>query len=250
MVPLVTVFVFLFWTGLTSAQTSPSLRLGVFGAYGGAQTDPSNQTACECPQFSALTGTYWNGGMVAQIPFTNGQGFNIGLLTQLGYHGATLAQTIPGDRLPSLDQNGNVVYVTTEYRADITDELIMLDVAADLELSGVTLDLGASVGYRNDVRGQTTYALTDPPGAKLDPYLLPPGAQLIDSSTAVIDTWDEENTDDVVVGPYASLGYRFVIDNFSVDLAAETRLLWTAALPNASDPMWTYGGILRVTYGI
>lgn len=250
MAQLISGIVFLLCAGIVSAQTLPSLRLGVFGAFGGAQTDISHQTVCECPQFSALTGTYWDGGMVSQISFTNGQGLNIGLLAQVGYQSATLAQTIPGGKDPYLDQDGNVVFTTTEYRAEITDELVMFDLAVDLVLSGVTLDLGASVGYRNDVRGQTIFALIDPPGAKFDPYLLPPGTILIDSATAVFDTWDEENTDDVVLGPYASLGYRFVIDNFSVDLAAETRLLWTAAIPSTTSPMWMYGGIVRVMYAL
>jgi hypothetical protein len=247
----ISICVLLLCAGIASAQTSTTIRLGVYGAFGGTHAEQSwSLDDCLCPHFDALSGTYAGGGVVAMMPFTTGEGLNVGWLAQLGYHGATLAQSIPGDRLPSLDQDGNVVYPTTEYRADIKDDLVMLDLAVDLVLSGVTLDLGASVGYRNDVKGQTTYALTDPPGAKFDPYILPPNVRLIDSATAVIDTWDEETTDDVVIGPYASLGYRFVIDNFSVDLAAETRLLWTSAIPNTTVPMWMYGGILRVMYAL
>jgi hypothetical protein len=245
----ISIIVFLLCAGIASAQTSPTLRLGVFGSYGGAQTDQSifTQPCLSCPDLNALSGFFVNGGVVLQLPFTNGDGLNVGLLTQVGYHHASLKETVPGDVLPSLDQDGNVVYSSTEYRADISDKLLLLDLAVDLVMSGITLNTGMSAGYRSDVRGQLLYALTSPPGAKFDPFLI---GVLIDSSTIEIGTWDDEAVDAFVIGPYASLGYRFVIDDLSIDVAAESRLLWNVAIPDAAQPMWTYGGILRVMYAL
>ncbi|RPI68538.1 MAG: hypothetical protein EHM43_04585 [Ignavibacteriae bacterium] len=248
----ISIIVFLLCAGVATAQTSPSLRLGVFGTYGGAQTDQSifTQPCLSCPDFNALSGTIVNGGIVLQLPFTSGDGINVGLLAQVGYHYASLKETVPGDDLPSLDQDGNVVYSSTEYRADISDELLLLDLAIDLVMSGITLNAGMSAGYRVDVKGQLLYALTSPPGAKFDPFLIGDEGVLIDSSTIEIGRWDDETVDAIVIGPYASLGYRFVVDDLSIDVAAESRLLWNAAIPDATQPMWTYGGILRVMYGL
>lgn len=169
MLPIIVLFMLA--AGIASAQISPSLRLGVFGAYGGAQTDQSFQTlpSCGCREFNALSGKYWNGGIVVQIPFTTGDGINVGLLAQAGYHNAFLAETVQSDRLPPLGQDGSVVLATTEFRADVTDRLLLLDLAVDLELSGITLNAGMSAGYRTDVRGQKLFALTSPPGAAFDP---------------------------------------------------------------------------------
>jgi hypothetical protein len=142
------------------------------------------------------------------------------------------------------------VYATTEYRAEITDRVLLFDLAVDLELSGITLNAGMSAGYRADVRGQLLIVLTSPPGAAFDPYLLEEGRKLNDSATLVVGTWDDETVDAFVIGPYASLGYRFIIDDLSIDVAAESRLLWNVAIPDATRPMWTYGGIVRVMYAL
>lgn len=250
MIPFI--MIFLLAAGIVTAQTSPSLRLGVFGAYGGAQSDQSifTQSCFSCPVISDFSGTYANGGVVLQLPFNGGEGLHLGLLAQIGYHSATLDETVPGDQLPSLDSNGNVVIATTEYRAEIADHILLFDLAVDLELSGITLNAGMSAGYRADVRGQLLYVLTSPPGAAFDPYLLEEGRKLIDSATLVVGTWDDETVDAFVIGPYASLGYRFTIDDVSIDAAAETRLLWPVAIPSAKESMWTYGGILRVMYAL
>lgn len=252
MVQFLAIMASLLCAGITSAQTSPSLRLGVFGAYGGAQSDQSvfTQPCLSCPVISDFSGTYANGGIVLQLPLSGGEGLHIGLLTQIGYHSATLDETVPGDQLPSLDSNGNVINVTTEYRAEIADRILLFDLAVDLELSGITLNAGISTGYRADVRGQLLYVLTSPPGAAFDPYLLEEGRKLIDSATLVIGKWDDETVDAFVIGPYASLGYRFTIDDVSIDAAAETRLLWPVAIPNATRSIWTYGGVLRVMYAL
>lgn len=250
---LPTILCFVVATSIASAQTSPSLRLGVFGAYGGAQTDQLLSIEDNwSPQFSALSGSYWNSGVVVQFPFTTGNGVNIGLLVQGGYHSATLAQNIPGPELPSLNPDGSFALATTEFQSEISDKSMLLDLAIDLELAGMIFNAGVSTGYRVDVRGQTRFAITGPPGVVLDPYLV--GSKLIDSVTIKISSWDEETLDpfinEFVIGPYASLGYRFVIDNLSIDLAAETRLLWTVAIPDATKPLWTYGGTMRVMYAL
>jgi hypothetical protein len=92
--------------------------------------------------------------------------------------------------------------------------------------------------------------LTGPPGAKFDPFIVDDIGTMIDSATIEISAWDDETVDAFVIGPYASLGYRFVIDELSIDVAAETRLLWPAAIPSAKESMWTYGGIVRVMYAL
>lgn len=172
MLPII--LIFLSAAVITSAQTSPSLRLGVFGAYGGAQSDQSifTQSCFSCPVISDFSGTYANGGVVLQLPFNGGEGLHIGLLAQIGYHSATLDETVPGDQLPSLDSNGNVVIATTEYRAEIADHILLFDLAVDLELSGITLNAGMSAGYRADVRGQLLYVLTSPPVRRSIPISL------------------------------------------------------------------------------
>lgn len=248
-VMLPTILCFIVAASIASAQTSPSLRLGVFGAYGGAQTDQllSIEDAWS-PQFSDLSGSYWNSGVVVQFPFTTGNGVNIGLLVQGGYHSATLAQNIPGPELLSLNPDGSFALATTEFQSEISDKSMLLDLAIDLELAGMIFNAGVSTGYRVDVRGQERFAITGPPGIVFDPDL--GGSKLIDSVTAEFSSWDEETVDAFVIGPYASLGYRFVSDNLSIDLAAETRLLWTVAIPDATKPLWTYGGTMRVMYAL
>jgi hypothetical protein len=93
-----------------------------------------------------------------------------------------------------------------------------------------------------------TNSIVDPPGARLDPFVA--NGVLEDSATVLISSWETVDVETFAFGPYASLGYRFTFDDLSIDLAAETRLLWPVAIPHATQSMWTYGGILRVMYAL
>lgn len=226
-----------------------NIHIGAYFSYGGASTAEKVPTFqdCNCPAYSDIRGDLIAGGIVVQLPFSVGDGLNVGLLGQFGYGTISLSQVQPGDRLPSLDQDGNVVYSTTEHRLIIDQQGALIDVAADLTYSGLTLDVGLTALFNAKVSGRKTLELVEPPDAAFDPFLPGPGEGVLeDEDTYLIQEWNESGVKSVSYGIYGALGYTLDFGIITTTLAAESRLLWVVAIPDATAPLWTYGGVLRV----
>lgn len=233
-------------TRILAAESA--VHVGAYFSYGGAApTVQQSKTACDCPTYNDIRGDLIAGGVAMYLPLSVGDGFSLGLLGQFGYGSIALGQVIPLGRIPSLDPDGNVVYSTMEYQLSIDQQGVLLDAAADLTYSGLTIDIGVTALFSTNVTGRNTLELVDPPDAEFDPFVPAPGeGRLEDEDTYVLQEWDESAVSSVSYGVYGAIGYTHDFGIITTTLAAESRFLWVVAIPDATAPLWTYGGVLRV----
>ncbi|MBK7187000.1 MAG: hypothetical protein IPH85_13985 [Ignavibacteria bacterium] len=80
-----------------------------------------------------------------------------------------------GDRLPSLDENGEVVYSYSEWRGSVSFSTVEVAPAILLGIgkTPLSVSLGASIGYIMESELLRTLHMIEPPNAVFDPSFCP-----------------------------------------------------------------------------
>jgi hypothetical protein len=147
-------------------------EFGVKGGYGWSST-PQTMTGAYPfgANYTALDGTFFSTDAFYRTSFSSGDGINIGVIGQLGYTRYDVDDLVVGDKLPSLDSGGNVVWTTFSTGLLCVVEAMDVAVGASFTLGGFTLDVGAASLVPVNVEGTETFYADGL--AIFDPYIFP-----------------------------------------------------------------------------
>lgn len=162
---------------------------------------------CNCP--TVENSDYVRGadaGIVVEVDLVKSPSVSVGLMAVASHGWMNLRMSAPGDKLPSIDSDGNPVQTSLQHNADLNMQLAGGGIGLTMT-AAVGLKLGAlvrcDVPYATDF--STSIVLADPSeGTVLDPSLVP-GAYYSADGRAVFTRYHEEldqvNTPQVSVEP-------------------------------------------------
>lgn len=142
-----------------------------------------------CPDFTDGRADSYYAGISAEYLLGHSSGFMPSILLRVVYDNLPANYRVNGNRLPSVDENQNIVYSTVRHAAEIQYSLIDIDLLFKLDLfnSGFGITAGPVIGVPVFVRREQRMELVEPLGSKFDPALFPPGSvEYVDGGRGII----------------------------------------------------------------
>lgn len=165
---------------LIPAKSSPRIYVGPVMGYNRSLHSSGFESISGdvlCPTFTTGTANgYYFGGSIEYL-LGKPKDSKSSIIARAVYNFMPAGYTQPGDRLPSLDEKGEVVYSTVRHVAEIKYSTIDIEAVYKLNLfnSSFGVVIGPTVGFVMNVTRQQRMELIEPLNATFDPSLFPPG---------------------------------------------------------------------------
>ncbi|MBK6290203.1 MAG: hypothetical protein IPF59_00390 [Ignavibacteria bacterium] len=163
---------------LVPEKSAPRIYVGPVVGYNRSLQSSGFQSVAGdvlCPEFTEGTGNgYYFGGSIEYL-LGKPRDSKSSLIGRVVYEYMPAAYTEPGDQLPSLDENGEVVYSTVDHTADIKYSFLDLEVIYKLNLfnSNFGIVVGPTVGFVIGSERVQQMNLVEPLNATFDPTFCP-----------------------------------------------------------------------------
>lgn len=163
---------------LVPEKSAPRIYVGPVVGYNRSLQSSGFQSVAGdvlCPEFTEGTGNgYYFGGSIEYL-LGKPRDSKSSLIARVVYEYMPASYTEPGDNLPSLDENGEVVYSTVEHTADIKYSFLDLEVIYKLNLfnSNFGIVVGPTVGFVMNSERVQQMSIVEPLNAAFDPTFCP-----------------------------------------------------------------------------
>ncbi|NQW29247.1 MAG: hypothetical protein HQ472_01880 [Ignavibacteria bacterium] len=181
---------------LIPAKSSPRIYVGPVAGYNRSLHSSGFESISGdvlCPTFTSGTANgYYFGGSIEYL-LGKPKDSKSSIIARAVYSYLPAGYTQPGDRLPSLDEQVNVVYSTVRHVAEIKYSTIDIEAIYKLNLfnSSFGIVVGPTVGFVMNVSRQQRMELIEPLNAVFDPSLFPPGTvEYINNGRGIITAND------------------------------------------------------------
>jgi hypothetical protein len=175
---------------LVPQKSRPRIYVGPVGGYNKALHSSGFQSVAGdvlCPDFTSGTANgYYIGGSVEYL-LGSPKDSKSSIIGRVVYNYMPASYTVPGDELPSIDPNGEVVKSVVQHVASINYSLIDLEVVYKLNLfeSDFGIVIGPTVGVPVKAELEQRMELVSPLNATFDPALVP-NARYINNGRGII----------------------------------------------------------------
>ncbi len=150
-----------------------------------------------CPDFTDGRADGYYAGITAEYLFGRSSTFRPSVIARVVCDNLLANYRVNGDRLdrlPSVDENRNIVYSTVQHVAEVRYSLIDLDLLFKLDLfgSGSGVAVGPVIGVPVLASREQRMEPLDSPDAKFDPSLFPSGSvEYVDGGRGVVAGRDD-----------------------------------------------------------
>lgn len=147
-----------------------------------------------CPDFTQGSGNGYYFGVSAEYLLGSPKDSKSSIIARVVYNYLPAYYEEPGDRLPSLDANGEVVYSSVRHVAEIKYSTIDIEAIYKLNLfdSNFGVVVGPTVGFVVGSEREQRMELIEPLNATFDPSLFDPGeVEYINNGRAIITGQDD-----------------------------------------------------------
>lgn len=175
---------------LIPAKSRPRIYVGPVGGYNKSLHSSGFQSVAGdvlCPDFTSGTANgYYVGGSVEYL-LGSPKDSKSSIIGRVVYNVMPASYTVPGDELPSIDPNGDVVTSVVQHVAQISYSLIDLEVVYKLNLfeSDFGIVIGPTIGVPIQADLEQRMELVSPLNATFDPSLVP-NARYINNGRAIV----------------------------------------------------------------
>lgn len=166
-----------------------------------------------CPDFTEGTGNgYYFGGSIEYL-LGKPRESKSSIIGRVVYEYLPGSYTVPGDVLPSLDQNGDVVYSEVNHTADIEYSFLDLEVIYKLNLfnSNFGIVVGPTVGFVLNSERVQQMNIIEPINAVFDPTFCPECEYTNNGQTVITGRDDIPDRSGVRIAVKAGVQYEMPI---------------------------------------
>ena len=202
---------------LVPAKGRPRVYVGPVVGYNRALHSSGFQSVAGdvlCPTFETGTGNGFYVGGTFEYLLGSPKDSKSSIIAKLVYNYIPAFYEEDGDRLPSLDGNGEVVYSTVRHVAEIKYATIDLEALYKLNLfdSYFGVVVGPTVGYVIQSDREQRMELVEPLNAVFDPSLVGDDVEYINNGRGIITNRDDlPNKNPIRVGIKAGVQYELPI---------------------------------------
>jgi hypothetical protein len=182
---------------LIPAKSRPRIFVGPVIGYNRSLQSSGFQSISDdvlCPEFTSGVANGYYFGVSAEYLLGEPKNSKSSIIARLVYSYLPGNYAVPGDELPSLDANGNVVVSTTQHVAEIDYTILEFEAIYKLNLfnSGFGIVVGPTLGFVLDVAREQRMELLEPQNAQFDPSLFPNNDYIyINNNRAIITAQDD-----------------------------------------------------------
>jgi len=173
------------------------MYLGLVGGYNRVYHSSGFQSVTGdvlCPDFTEGRADSYYIGISAEYLLRRFGSFTPSILAHVVYDNLPANYRVDGNRLPSVDENQNIVYSKVQHVAEIQYSLIDIDLLFKLDLfnSGFGITAGPVIGVPVSVRREQRMELVESLNATFDPALFPSGSvEYVDGGRGIITGRDD-----------------------------------------------------------
>ncbi|MBN9399209.1 MAG: hypothetical protein J0I17_03435 ['Candidatus Kapabacteria' thiocyanatum] len=177
---------------LIPAKSKPRIYVGPVAGYNRSLHSSGFQSVAGdvlCPDFTTGTANGYYFGMSAEYLLGRPKDSKSSIIARVIYNNLPANYRVDGDRLPSVDENQNIVYSTVQHVAEIKYSLIDIEAIYKLNLfnSNFGVVVGPTVGIPISVSREQRMELIEPLNATFDPSLFPPGSvEYVNGGRAIV----------------------------------------------------------------
>ncbi len=167
---------------------------------------------CNCPDYEMQSDEGRVLGIDLGIPLSSSETWPWSLDVRTQYVQSLAALYREGDRLPYLDENGEVVYSFSEWRGSVSFSTVEVAPAILLGIgkTPLSVSLGASIGYIMESELLRTLHMIEPPNAVFDPTFCPECEYYDEGRSLVLSRGAIDGIVKWTATAYAGLEYRLV----------------------------------------
>lgn len=173
---------------------------------------------CNCPDYELQTGEGLVLGIDLGIPLSSSEAWPWSLDVRTQYVTSQAALYREGDSLPSLDENGEVVYSYSEWRGSVSFSTVEVAPAILLGIgkTPLSVSLGASIGYIMESELLRTLHMIEPPNAVFDPSFCPECEYFDEGRSLVLSRGAIDGIVKWTATAFAGVEYRLVNEDAEV----------------------------------